>query len=180
MSEENIPEVNNTPDVVEEPKGAFKELVESVSDLAGKAGEIVEDAVKTVAEEIKETVLGPEEKAEEEKVEEKKVEEENDAVGEHAGDAVDLGSLTLAELSDMFDKLSQDENRMRRYKEAEAIKSAFYKRLSKEKAEAGLGSKVDEPSSRVSILYESISTSSNTLNGNGLFNVGRFLDRNLR
>ena len=70
MSEENIPEVNNTPDVVEEPKGAFKELVESVSDLAGKAGEIVEDAVKTVAEEIKETVLGPEEKAEEEKVEE--------------------------------------------------------------------------------------------------------------
>ncbi|MBR0532228.1 MAG: hypothetical protein IJJ96_06425, partial [Bacteroidales bacterium] len=96
MSEENIPEVNNTPDVVEEPKGAFKELVESVSDLAGKAGEIVEDAVKTVAEEIKETVLGPEEKAEEEKVEEEKVEEENDAVGEPAGEAVDLGSLTLA------------------------------------------------------------------------------------
>ena len=64
MSEEIIPEVNNAPDVVEEPKGAFKELVESVSDLAGKAGEIVEDAVKTVAEEIKETVLGPEEKAE--------------------------------------------------------------------------------------------------------------------
>ena len=39
---------------------------------------------------------------------------------------------------------------------------------------------IDEPSSRVSILYESISTSSNTLNGNGLFNVGSFLDRNLR
>ena len=90
----------------------------------------------------------------EEKVEEEKVEEENDAVGEPAGEAVDLGSLTLAELSDMFDKLSQDENRMRRYKEAEAIKSAFYKRLSKEKAEAGLGSKVDEPSSREDVIEE--------------------------
>ena len=32
---------------------AFKELVESVSDLAAKAGEIVEDAVKSVAEEVK-------------------------------------------------------------------------------------------------------------------------------
>lgn len=58
---------------------------------------------------------------------------------------VDLGTLTLAELSERFDSLSQDEDRMKRYKEAEAIKSAFYKRLSKEKAEAGFGPKVDEP-----------------------------------
>ena len=43
---------------------------------------------------------------------------------------------------------------MKRYKEAEAIKSAFYRRLSKEKAEAGLGSKVDEPSSREDIIEE--------------------------
>ena len=43
---------------------------------------------------------------------------------------------------------------MRRYKEAEAIKSAFYKRLSKEKADAGLGSKVDEPSSREDVIEE--------------------------
>lgn len=50
----------------------------------------------------------------------------------------DLGSLSLAELSDMFDKLSQADDRMKRYKEAEAIKSAFYKKLSK-KAEAGFG-----------------------------------------
>ena len=67
---------------------------------------------------------------------------------------VDLATLSLAELSDLFDKLSQDENRMRRYKEAEAIKSAFYKRLSKEKADAGLGSKVDEPSSREDVIEE--------------------------
>ena len=163
MSEENIPEVNNTPDVAEEPKSAFKELVESVSDLAAKAGEIVEDAVKSVAEEVKdgavnayqsvkETVLGAEEKVEEAAEAVEVAEEE--AESEPAGEPADLGGLTLAELSDMFDKLSQDENRMRRYKEAEAIKSAFYKRLSKEKAEAGLGSKVDEPSSREDVIEE--------------------------
>ena len=67
---------------------------------------------------------------------------------------VDLGSLTLAELSDLFDKLSRSEDRMKRYKEAEAIKSAFYKKLSKEKADAGLGSKVDEPSSREDVIEE--------------------------
>ncbi|MBP3235588.1 MAG: DUF349 domain-containing protein [Bacteroidales bacterium] len=67
---------------------------------------------------------------------------------------VDLGNLTLAELSERFDKLSQAEDRMKRYKEAEAIKSAFYRRLSKEKADAGLGSKVDEPSSREDVIEE--------------------------
>ncbi|MEE3430673.1 MAG: DUF349 domain-containing protein, partial [Candidatus Cryptobacteroides sp.] len=34
------------------------------------------------------------------------------------------------------------------------IKSAFYRRLSKEKADAGLGSKVDEPSSREDVIEE--------------------------
>jgi hypothetical protein len=117
MSEENVPEVNITPDV--------------------------EKAAEVVAEEVVEKVV--------ETVEEKVNEEVSDVVEEAP---VDLGSLSLAELSDMFDKLSQDDNRMRRYKEAEAIKSAFYKRLSKEKAEAGLGAKVDEPSSREDVIEE--------------------------
>ncbi len=117
MSEENVPEVNITPDV--------------------------EKAAEVVAEEVVEKVV--------ETVEEKVDEEVSDVVEEAP---VDLGSLSLAELSDMFDKLSQDDNRMRRYKEAEAIKSAFYKRLSKEKAEAGLGAKVDEPSSREDVIEE--------------------------
>ena len=43
---------------------------------------------------------------------------------------------------------------MKRYKEAEAIKSAFYRKLSKEKAEAGFGAKVDEPSSREDVIEE--------------------------
>ena len=96
---------------------------------------IVEEVVETAAEAV--------EAVAEEAVEE--VQEET---------PVDLATLSLAELSDLFDKLSQDENRMRRYKEAEAIKSAFYKRLSKEKADAGLGSKVDEPSSREDVIEE--------------------------
>ena len=102
MSEEIVPEVNQTPDVEQAEK-------------------VVEETAGLV----------------EEKVEE-----------------VDLSTLSLAELSDRFDALSQDENRMKRYKEAEAIKSAFYKRLSKEKAEAGLGSRVDEPSSREDVIEE--------------------------
>ncbi|MGN1215402.1 MAG: DUF349 domain-containing protein, partial [Candidatus Cryptobacteroides sp.] len=71
-----------------------------------------------------------------------------------AAETVDLNSLSLSELSDMFDRLSQSEDRMKRYKEADAIKSAFYKRLSKEKAEAGFGASVDEPSSREDVLDE--------------------------
>ena len=71
-----------------------------------------------------------------------------------AAETVDLNALSLSELSDMFDRLSQSEDRMKRYKEAEAIKSAFYKKLSKEKAEAGLGAAVDEPSSREDVVDE--------------------------
>ncbi len=125
MSEEKIPEVNVTPDVEETPK-------------------IVEEVVETAAEAV--------EAVAEEAVAEEAVEEAREEVQEET--RVDLATLSLAELSDLFDKLSQDENRMRRYKEAEAIKSAFYKRLSKEKADAGLGSKVDEPSSREDVIEE--------------------------
>ena len=130
MSEENVPVVNQTPDVEETPEtlqAKVEEVAEKVADKVEEAeAEVV--AVEKTAEEV---------------------------VEEAADEApVDLGSLSLAELSDMFDKLSQDENRMRRYKEAEAIKSAFYKRLSKEKADAGLGAKVDEPSSREDVIEE--------------------------
>ena len=45
---------------------------------------------------------------------------------------------TLAELVRMFEELAQSEDRMKLFKEAEAVKAAFYKRLAKEKAEAGI------------------------------------------
>ena len=63
-----------------------------------------------------------------------------------AEEPVNFAEKTLAELSELFEKLGTGLERVKRSKEAEAIKSAFYKRLSKEKAEAGLGT-VEEPSS---------------------------------
>ncbi|MBQ6178820.1 MAG: DUF349 domain-containing protein [Bacteroidales bacterium] len=156
MSEDFVPEVNNTPDV-EETKSPLKTIVENVSELASKASDIVGDAVAEVAEEVKDAFDDAVEAVKDVAGKAKdKVEDVLDGDGddEKVEETVDLGSKTLAELSDMFDSLSQDENRMKRYKEAEAIKSAFYKRLSKEKAEAGLGSKVDEPSSREDVIEE--------------------------
>ena len=50
---------------------------------------------------------------------------------------VNYAEKNLAELVKLFEELVQDEERMKKSKEAEAIKAAFYKRLQKEKAEAG-------------------------------------------
>ena len=58
---------------------------------------------------------------------------------EIAEPAVNYSEKTLAELVKLLEELVQSEDRMKLAKEAEAIKSAFYKRLQKEKAEAGLG-----------------------------------------
>ena len=52
--------------------------------------------------------------------------------------AVNYSEKNLAELVKLFEELVQNEERMKMSKDAEAIKSAFYKRLQKEKADAGL------------------------------------------
>ena len=57
---------------------------------------------------------------------------------EMAEPAVNYSEKTLAELVKLFEELVQNEDRMKLSKDAEAIKSSFYKRLQKEKAEAGL------------------------------------------
>ncbi len=59
-------------------------------------------------------------------------------IQESAEPAVNYSEKTLAELSELFGDLMSDPERMARYKDAEAIKAAFYKKLSKEKADAGL------------------------------------------
>ena len=130
MSEGNIPEVNITSDVEEAPKALNENKVETPK---------VVEAAEEVPQEVVDLKDGGEDIAESE---------------EGKDVPADLGGLSLAELSDLFDKLSQAEDRMKRYKEAEAIKSAFYKKLSKEKADAGLGAKVDEPSSREDVIEE--------------------------
>lgn len=59
-------------------------------------------------------------------------------IEEVAEPAVNYSEKNLAELVGLFEELVQNEERMKMSKEAEAIKAAFYKRLQKEKAEAGL------------------------------------------
>ena len=88
---------------------------------------VVEETVETVADKVEEVV-----------------EEVKEAV-------VNFSEKTLAELSQLFQELKEGEDRMKRSKEAESIKSAFYKRLSKEKAEAGEDATVEEPDENTSV-----------------------------
>ena len=101
---------------------------EETTDVAKQEQEVVTPVQETVKETVKETVETVKETVEEVKEE-----------------VVNFAEKTLAELSGLFQSLSESEDRMKRSKEAEAIKSAFYKRLSKEKAEAGEDAAVDEP-----------------------------------
>ena len=51
---------------------------------------------------------------------------------------VNYSEMNLAELVQLFEALAADEERMKKSKDAEMLKAAFYKRLHKEKAEAGM------------------------------------------
>ena len=64
-------------------------------------------------------------------------EEPIEVISDVAEQAEDLGGKTLAELSELFENLKNSADSMLRSKEAEAIKSAFYKLLIKLKGEAG-------------------------------------------
>lgn len=64
---------------------------------------------------------------------------------------INYSERTLSELTVLFEALGTGFDRIKKSKDAEAIKSAFYKRLSKEKAEAGLGSEVNEPAENDSV-----------------------------
>ena len=116
MSENNFPE--KMQEVLADAAEKVNDFVEAAGDkletLAGK----VDDAVETVKDKLDE--LGD------------KTEE---TVGNAADKAEELADKSLAELSDMFVKLKDSADSMLRSKEAEAIKSAFYKLLTKLKGE---------------------------------------------
>ena len=68
---------------------------------------------------------------------------------EETAPSVNYSEKSLAELADLFMELARNPDRMKMNKEAEAIKSAFYKNLMKEKAAAGIAlpeDGVSEPS----------------------------------
>lgn len=99
----------------------------SENTIPEKIQEIVSDVVETVTETIE--------------VIEEKIEDKMDVIEEKAEDlgdkAEDLAGKSLAELSELFDNLKSGADSMLRSKEAESIKSAFYKLLSKLKGEGG-------------------------------------------
>ncbi len=83
-------------------------------------------------------------------------------VAETAEPAVNYSEKNLSELINLFEELVQNEERMKMSKEAEAIKSAFYKRLQKEKADAGLVSaeaavETEEPAAEEVSAEETVS-----------------------
>ena len=98
--------------------------------------------------EVLETVAGTADVAQEEPQtiqDAQQPEEEKNLVEEVKETVVNYAEKTLAELSGLFQELTESVDRMKRSKEAEALKSAFYKRLSREKADAGEDAAVEEP-----------------------------------
>ena len=107
---------------------------------------VVNPETADVAPKEQETAAVVEETVVEAPAEEAKVEPKVEEVKEEVKETVmNFADKTLAELSELFQKLSESEDRMKRSKEAEAIKSAFYKLLAREKAAAGEDATVVEP-----------------------------------
>ena len=107
---------------------------------------VVNPETADVAPKEQETAAVVEETVVETPAEEAKVEPKVEEVKEEVKETVmNFADKSLAELSELFQKLSDSEDRMKRSKEAEAIKSAFYKLLSREKAAAGEDATVVEP-----------------------------------
>ena len=78
-------------------------------------------------------------------------------IEEAAQPAVNYSEKNLAELVELFEELVQNEERMKLSKDAEAIKAAFYKRLQKEKMDAGLVSAdVAEPAEETEEVAEEV------------------------
>ena len=86
-----------------------------------------------------------------------------DVVQEAKETVVNFADKTLAELTELFQSLKDSEDCMKRSKEAEAIKSAFYKRLSKEKAEAGEEDTVVEPDENTPEIESTVPLQSRSL-----------------
>lgn len=89
--------------------------------------------------------------------------ETTDVVQEAKETVVNFADKTLAELTELFQSLKDSEDCMKRSKEAEAIKSAFYKRLSKEKAEAGEEDTVVEPDENTPDIESTVPLQSRSL-----------------
>ena len=153
MSEELNPEVLKPSDVAENPvqeapvaetpKTEEPVAAEPVAEPAGEepAASNLQETVDAIEDKVVEVAQKAAEMAGEAVG---KVQDVVDDVKEALEPAARFAEKSLAELTSLFEGLMSDEARMKRAKEAEAIKAAFYKKLSKEKADAGLAP-VEEP-----------------------------------
>ena len=150
MSEEIKPDVIQASDVEQkEEQTVVAPVAETVKEETAPAEpdapaqEPVETPVEEPAEApAEEPAEAPAEEPEAPAVE--PAEEPKSLVDEAVEKVQNYSEKTLAELTGIFEGLMEDADRLRKSKEAEAIKSAFYKKLSKEKADAGLAPEVDE------------------------------------
>ena len=94
-------------------------VVEEPADVAKVEQEV------PVVEEIKDAVAAVADKTVE------VVDDVKDVVADVKETVVNFGEKTLAELTELFQSLTENADRMKRSKEAEAIKSAFYIRASR-------------------------------------------------
>ena len=140
MSEELNPEVLKPSDVAENAAQAAPAEPQTTAEEEKSVVETVVDKAEAVAEAVVEKAETVMEKAEE-KLESlsERLDETAEQVKEALEPVANFAEKSLAELTGLFEGLMSDEARMKRSKEAEAIKAAFYKKLSKEKADAGLG-----------------------------------------
>ncbi len=132
MSENIIPE--KIQEVVSDVAEKLADKVDELSDKAEELSDKLSDKVEEISDKLSD-----------------KAEELSDKLGDKAEEvsdkAEDLSDKSLAELSDLFVKLKSGADSMTRSKEAEAIKSAFYKLLAKLKGESGAESEssIDNP-----------------------------------
>ena len=87
-------------------------------------------------------------------------------VEEAAENHVSYSEKTLAEIVRLFEELMNDEGRMKRAKDAEALKAAFYKRLQKEKFDAGLTATDVVPAEQTADEQEVVEETEDTVSEN--------------
>ena len=131
MSEEINPGTPMEPDVVETeiiaPEAPVQEPAKEEEAPAPVVEETAPEKEEAPAPVVEETAPEKEEAPAEEKT------------AEFSENVADYAGKTLAEIVGFFEKLMEDVDRMKKSRQAEAIKSAFYKKLSIEKVHAGLG-----------------------------------------
>ena len=139
MSEKIIPEEINA--VASDVENKAQEVAETIVDANVEAPVAEEAPVEAAAEVVEEAPA-----AAAEEVEEKAVEEPAEEPKAEAANAIsDLADKTLAELSEIFEKIKDGADSMAHSKEAEAVKSAFYKLLGKLKGENGEDVSINNP-----------------------------------